>query len=274
MHTLDLGVEQRVRIDAVAAILANEGCGIPLRLLLDLCEILKKRRIVGVWFQVGDFPIVGYPAISDRLGDLLRQGWICVQQPSPLGDAVGLVVEAIREDQIEFGEHFALQQFRMEGSHTIGAVAADDGEIGHDEFAGYNGFIFTDYRGMTVEQISKIRKELMKSQGNYRVVKNRFAKIALNQLDHKGCDAHLKGPTGIALVKGDTTNVIAKELFAAKEDGSPIDIKGALIDGQILDVKQLEAYSKLPSRNELLSILMGTMKAPIQKLAATLLAHA
>jgi len=143
----------------------------------------------------------------------------------------------------------------------------------HDEFAGYNGFIFTDYRGMTVEQISKIRKELMKSQGNYRVVKNRFAKIALNQLDHKGCDAHLKGPTGIALVKGDTTNVIAKELFAAKEDGSPIDIKGALIDGQILDVKQLEAYSKLPSRNELLSILMGTMKAPIQKLAATLLAH-
>ncbi|MCI2103970.1 MAG: 50S ribosomal protein L10 [Sphaerochaeta sp.] len=143
----------------------------------------------------------------------------------------------------------------------------------HDEFAQYDGFIFTDYRGMTVEQITKVRKNLMKSQGNYRVVKNRFAKIALNQLDHKGCDAHLKGPTGIALVKGDTTNVVAKELFAAKDDGAPIDIKGGLVDGQMLDAAQLEAYSKLPNREELLSILLGTMKAPVQKLAATLLAY-
>lgn len=143
----------------------------------------------------------------------------------------------------------------------------------HDEFAGYNGFIFTDYRGMTVEQITTIRKNLMKNAGNYRVVKNRFAKIALNQLDHKGCDAHLKGPTGIALVKGDTTNLVAKDLFAAKGEGAPIEIKGGYVDGKMLDAAQLETYSKLPGHDELISILMGTMKAPVQKLAATLLAH-
>jgi ribosomal protein L10 len=63
---------------------------------------------------------------------------------------------------------------------------------------------------MTVEQITKVRKNLMKSQGSYRVVKNASPRIALNQLDHKGCDAHLKGPTGIALVKGDTTKSLPR----------------------------------------------------------------
>lgn len=142
-----------------------------------------------------------------------------------------------------------------------------------DEFGQYDGYIFTDFRGMTVAQITTIRKNLMKQQGNYRVVKNRYAQIALKQLGHDACKEQLQGPTGVALLKGDTTNSTAKELFASKDAGTTIVVKGALVNDQFLSAEQLLEYSKLPTRDELLSILMGTMKAPVQKLAATLLSY-
>lgn len=142
-----------------------------------------------------------------------------------------------------------------------------------EEFAGYDGFIFTDYRGMTVEQITNIRKSLRKDEAAYRVVKNRYAKIALKDLDRGGAEDQMVGPTAVALVKGDTANVVAKVLFAAKKDGVNVDIKGALLGDEVLSAEQIEAISKLPTKLELIASLMGTMKAPVQKLAATLLAY-
>ncbi|WP_320130048.1 50S ribosomal protein L10 [uncultured Sphaerochaeta sp.] len=141
-----------------------------------------------------------------------------------------------------------------------------------DEFSQYSGYIFTDYRGMTVEQITTLRRTLLKKNAAYRVVKNRFAKIALEQLDNKA-DDQLIGPTAIALVRGDVANLVAKDLFQASKDGSPIQIKGAMLDGKFLNPSQVEAFSKLPTKLELIASLMGTMKAPVQKLAATLLAY-
>jgi large subunit ribosomal protein L10 len=141
-----------------------------------------------------------------------------------------------------------------------------------DEFSQYSGYIFTDYRGMTVEQITSLRRTLLKKDAAYRVVKNRFAKIALEQLDSNS-DDQLVGPTAIAMTKGDVANLVAKDLFQASKDGSPIQIKGALIDGKFLNPEEVEAFSKLPTKLELIASLMGTMKAPVQKLAATLLAY-
>jgi large subunit ribosomal protein L10 len=141
-----------------------------------------------------------------------------------------------------------------------------------DEFSQYSGYIFTDYRGMTVEQITSLRRTLLKKDSAYRVVKNRFAKIALEQLDSNS-DDQLVGPTAIAMTKGDVANLVAKDLFQASKDGSPIQIKGALIDGKFLNPEEVEAFSKLPTKLELIASLMGTMKAPVQKLAATLLAY-
>ena len=141
-----------------------------------------------------------------------------------------------------------------------------------DEFSQYTGYIFTDYRGMTVEQITKLRRTLMKKDAAYRVVKNRFAKIALSELNNQA-DEQLVGPTAIALVRGDEANVVAKELFNAGKDGNPIQVKGAMLDGKFFSPEEVEAFSKLPTKPELIASLMGTMKAPVQKLAATLLAY-
>ncbi len=138
------------------------------------------------------------------------------------------------------------------------------------EFSGYDGFIFTDYRGMTVEQITNLRSELRKSESAYRVVKNRFAKLALGELKQEGYEDKLVGPTAVALTKGeDASNAVSKAIVAFAKD-APIDIKGAILAGELYDKDALIAYSKLPTRLELIASLMGTMRAPMNKLARTL----
>ena len=104
-----------------------------------------------------------------------------------------------------------------------------------EEFEGYNGFIFTDYRGMTVAQITELRNTLRKNDAQYRVVKNRYAKIAFRNLGKSGADDQMVGPTAVALAKGDETNVVAKALFEAIKNGVPMQVKGAIVDGEVMD---------------------------------------
>ena len=125
---------------------------------------------------------------------------------------------------------------------------------------------------MTVEQITTLRRTLMKKDSAYRVVKNRYARIALSQLD-RSADEQLVGPTAIALVKGDEVNAVAKELYALAREGAPLVVKGGIIDGQFFSPEEVEALSKLPGKLELIAMLMSTMMAPVQKLAATMLAY-
>lgn len=141
-----------------------------------------------------------------------------------------------------------------------------------DEFGQFTSYIFTDYRGMTVNQITELRLALRKNNAQFRVIKNRYAKLAFQALEQGGAEAHMVGPTAVALVNGDDANVVAKSLFEAAK-GTPVKVKGALLDGQLLSAAEIEAISKLPTKLELIASLMGTMKAPVQKLAATMLAY-
>lgn len=143
-----------------------------------------------------------------------------------------------------------------------------------DEFSQYSGFIFADYRGLTVSQITDLRKKLRTKDAVCRVIKNRYAKIAMKELGYEGLDDKMVGPTAVVLAKGDEKNAIAKIVVDAQKDtDKKLQVRGGYVDGEIYDAEQLEAFSKLPGRLELISILMATMKAPVQKLAATLLAY-
>jgi large subunit ribosomal protein L10 len=129
-------------------------------------------------------------------------------------------------------------------------------------FQGVKDYIFTDYRGLTVAQITTLRGKLRDLNADYHVVKNNYAKIAFKDLELQGVDPYLVGPTAIALTRGDSA-AVAKELFGLSKDWT-MSVKGGLIDGTVFDAKQVDAYSKLPSRAELLAKLMGTMNAPLQ----------
>ena len=143
-----------------------------------------------------------------------------------------------------------------------------------EEFGQYSGFIFADYRGLTVAQISDLRKQLRAKDAVCRVVKNRYAKIAMKELGHEGVDDKLVGPTAIVLAKGDEQSAIAKIVVdAQKGTDNKLKVRGGFLDGRAFDASEVDAFSKLPGRLDLISHLMATMMAPVQKVAATLLAY-
>ncbi len=125
-------------------------------------------------------------------------------------------------------------------------------------------YVFTDYRGLTVDQITTLRAKLRENNAEYRVIKNRFAKIAFQQLDMPEVADFLVGPTALALAKDDAGTVVKALIDFGKD--TPLELKGAIIDGTLFDAKQAEAFSKLPTRDELLAMLMGTMNAPLRNL--------
>ena len=133
-------------------------------------------------------------------------------------------------------------------------------------------YIFADYRGLTVEQISALRKQLREKNCTFKVIKNNFARIAFDELKVEGVADYLTGPTAIALSTEDT-NEVAKILYDFAKEAPALEIKGGLIDNENYDAAKLEAFSKLPGKKQLIAMIMSTINAPVQKVAATLQAY-
>lgn len=141
----------------------------------------------------------------------------------------------------------------------IGAVAALS-----KEFSNYNDVIFANYRGLKFGQMSELRSQLREQKAVFKVIKNRTAKIAFEEMKRPDVSAHLVGPTAVALTTEDAA-AVAKILFNFARE-YPLEIKGGLIDGDVFSHDQVEAFSRLPGRDDLLAMLMGTMNAPLQNL--------
>ena len=138
-----------------------------------------------------------------------------------------------------------------------------------DTLSNAKDFIFTDYRGLTVEQITNLRKQLRVKEVEYKVVKNNFAKIAFDQLSAPDVSSYLVGPTAVAISPKDP-NEVAKILYDFLKEVPALKVKGALISDTIYNAVQTEAFSKLPGRLELISMLMSVMNGPARSLAAAL----
>jgi large subunit ribosomal protein L10 len=138
-----------------------------------------------------------------------------------------------------------------------------------ESFSAAQDFIYTDYRGLTVEQITNLRKNLRAKEVEYKVVKNNFARIAFEQLSAPDISSYLVGPTAVAIAPKDSSEV-AKILFDFAKEVPNLKIKGALVGSTIYNAAQTEAYSKLPGRLELISMLMSVMNGPARNLTAAL----
>jgi large subunit ribosomal protein L10 len=130
-------------------------------------------------------------------------------------------------------------------------------------------FIFTDYRGLTVEQITALRKLLRVKGVRYTVLKNNFARLAFEQLSAPDVSGCLTGPTAVAIAPQDS-NEAAKILYDFAKEAPALQVKGALIGDTVYGAAQTEAFSKLPGRLELISMLMSVMNGPARNLAAAL----
>lgn len=136
-------------------------------------------------------------------------------------------------------------------------------------FEGYNDFIFADYRGLTVAQITDLRKKLRGKECELKVVKNNFARLAFDELKVENVSNYLSGPTAVVLSKKDT-NEAAKIMFDFAEDAPALVVKGAYVDKTVYDQEKIKAYSKLPGKTELITMFACALNSTTQKFAATL----
>ena len=130
--------------------------------------------------------------------------------------------------------------------------------------------VVVDYKGITVEDDTKLRRDLREAGVNYFVEKNSMLRFAVKNAELDGLTEILAGPTAIAVTDGDETapaRILGK--YAEKSDGK-FSLKAGFIGKDIYDAKGVTALSKIPSKETLLAQLLGSLQAPMQNLAATL----
>lgn len=133
--------------------------------------------------------------------------------------------------------------------------------------------IFVDYRGITVSEDTALRKEFRENGVTYRVLKNRLLTRALNEMGITDYDAKMfEGTTAVAY---STDEVAPAKVFCKhSKDLNKMAVKFGIIDGQIKTKEQVEELSKLPSKDILIAMLLGTLNAPISAMARALKAIA
>jgi large subunit ribosomal protein L10 len=138
-----------------------------------------------------------------------------------------------------------------------------------DRLAGSQNLFLTDFQGLTVEEITKLRGELRKDGSTYAVVKNTLFKIAAGEDIAKQLDAYLAGPTGIVFAGTDPV-APAKAIKQFADDSKKLGIKAAYIDGVLVDAKQVNVLASLPPKIELIAKLVGTLANPLRGLVTVL----
>lgn len=128
-----------------------------------------------------------------------------------------------------------------------------------------------DYRGLNVEQANTLRRKLQGVDVEYRVVKNTLLRLAAKDTDVACLDEFLSGPTAIALVNNDPV-APAKALVEFAKQNSIFELKAGMLDGKLLAVDDIKALAELPSREELLAKMLGSMSAPATNFVGVLAA--
>ena len=129
--------------------------------------------------------------------------------------------------------------------------------------------VVVDYRGLTVEQDTQLRKQLREAGVTYKVYKNTLIKRATEGTDFAALDPNLEGPTALAVSKTDATapaRILAE--FAKKAD--KLEIKAGIVEGTYYDAKGMNVIATIPSREILLGKLLGSIQSPITNFARVL----
>ena len=126
--------------------------------------------------------------------------------------------------------------------------------------------VLVDYRGLTVEQDTALRKQLREAGITYKVYKNTMMNFAFKGTDFEALAPYLEGPSAIAISTEDAT-APARELCKFAKEADKLEIKGGVVEGTAYDAKGIGEIAKIPSREELLSRLLGSMQSPIANFA-------
>lgn len=146
--------------------------------------------------------------------------------------------------------------------------ATSIGEL-REKLGAARGAVLTDFRGLSVADLTELRSLLRKSAVEYAVVKNSLAKIAVKDTPLAGLAAYLEGPTAIAISRNDPVGA-SKVLATWAKSRATFAIKAGVVEGQIVGPAEVVALGALPPREVLLARMAGAFQAPLQGLAQVL----
>lgn len=126
--------------------------------------------------------------------------------------------------------------------------------------------VLVDHRGLTVEQDTNLRRQLREAGITYKVYKNTMMNFAFKGTDFEGLTPYLEGPSAIAISTTDAT-APARVLCKFAKEADKLEIKGGVVEGITYDAKGIAEVAKIPSREELLSKLLGSIQSPIANFA-------
>ena len=138
-----------------------------------------------------------------------------------------------------------------------------------EKFKASNLILLTDYRGITVEDVTKLRNTLRDTNSEYKVIKNNIVRRALELNGESGLDDLLEGPTAVIMNNEDYLET-AKAIYNYSKENDFYKIKGGVIDGKVMTAEEIITLAKLPSRDTLLSMLAGSLLGTISKIAIAL----
>ena len=134
---------------------------------------------------------------------------------------------------------------------------------------GAQAAVIADYRGLTVEQDTELRKQLREAGVVYKVYKNTMIRLAAKGTEFEALSPALEGPTALAVHKTDAA-VPAKVLYEFAKKNPQLELKAGVVDGTYYDSKTITVIATIPGRNELLGRLFGSMKGSISGFARVL----
>ena len=138
-----------------------------------------------------------------------------------------------------------------------------------DDITDAQSIVLVDYRGLTVAQDTELRKQLREAGIVYKVCKNTMMKRAFEGTDFAQLDEYLEGPSAIAISKDDAT-APARIICKFAKTAQALEVKAGVVEGTVYDANGVAELSKVPSREELLSKLLGSLQSPITNLARVL----
>ncbi|MGE5453726.1 MAG: 50S ribosomal protein L10 [Methylocystaceae bacterium] len=140
------------------------------------------------------------------------------------------------------------------------------------EFTQAKLVVFTDYRGLTVDEISELRNKLKPMGAHYQVAKNTLTRFAIKEAGMENLEEFTQGPNAIIFADEDLVGP-AKLIFDFAKVHKNLEIKGGSLEGKVIDLEGLRSLSKLPPREVLLAHVAGTLAAPMVGFATVLKAN-
>lgn len=137
-----------------------------------------------------------------------------------------------------------------------------------EQFRAAEAAVLAEYRGLSVAQMTELRGKARQSQIYLRVVKNTLARRAVEGSPYECLRDQLSGPLALAIAKDPVA--VAKLLADFAKDNEMLKIRAGAMGGKLMSLEQVEALARLPSREQLLATLVGTLQAPIAKFVRTL----